>query len=371
MLDIHLDVQPRGLMVYWGQSYHYLFHPLWLRENSMDAEYRDENIGARIPQATDHPLDIAIDSAQIDSNGNVNLMFSDGHSCDFPVKMLRDRAEQHRPDDLIGAKVFWGRGFDDYPTYELTDLQNDESRVLSALGTLAKYGFVHVQGLAIDAHALKSLCDCVGPMRETNWGTLADVRNIPNPYDLTMTARSLAPHADNPYRLPAPGYIFMQCLRNNADGGESIMVDGFGVADALRKSAPEAFDALTTIAPNFRHAEDSAILEDSGPLIELNEAGDVQRVRFSNRTEQVPPLSPTTLDRYYRGRKQFADLIFSDEHTLTTKLQPGDAFIWDNYRIFHGRTAFDITTGDRHMRHCYLDRDTVSSRQKCLMRDLG
>ncbi|NKB76037.1 MAG: DUF971 domain-containing protein [Gammaproteobacteria bacterium] len=309
MSDIRLEIQPQGLMIHWGETFNYLFHPLWLRENSNDPEYRDENIGARIPQAADHSLDIAIESAEIDTACTVKLAFSDGHHCEFPEKRLRACAEKHRPDDLIGDKVFWQRGFQDYPTYQLETLKNDESAVLAMLATLAKYGFAHVQGLAIDDGALKSLSDCVGPMRETNWGTLADVKNIPNPYDLTMTARSLAPHTDNPYRLPGPGYIFMQCLRNNAVGGESLMVDGFGVAMTLKSADPEAFESLTTIVPNFRHAEDSAVLEDSGPLIELNEAGEVARVRFSNRTEQVPPLSTDTLNRYYRGRKKFAELI--------------------------------------------------------------
>lgn len=369
--DLALEIQPEGLMVRWGETHRHLFHALWLRENSNHPSNRDPSIGARIPQATDFPLDIKVTDARLGDGERIMLTFSDQHQCEYDQGALLQSAKQLRPDDLKGEKIHWGEGFSDYPTYALNGLQENESTVLDMLSTLATFGFVHVTGLPIRQNALKMLTDCVGPMRETNWGTIADVKSIPNPYDLTMTSRSLAPHGDNPYRHPAPGYIFMQCLENDADGGESIIVDGFGVASQLRKLDPQAFDALTQIAPNFRHAEQSAVLEDSGPLIELNEAGEVRRVRFSNRTEQVPPLSAATLDRYYRARKKFAQLIFSKQQTLTTKLQPGDAFIWDNYRILHGRNAFDTSTGNRHMRHCYLDRDTVSSRQKCLIRDLN
>ena len=103
-------------------------------------------------------------------------------------------------------------------------------------------------------------------------------------------------------------------------------------------------------------------------MIGVSSEGEVTRIRFSNRTEQVPALEPEVLTRYYSARRAFCELLFAPENSFVLKLQPGDGFIWDNYRLLHGRTAFDTSTGDRHMRHCYLDRDTISSRQKCLMR---
>ena len=240
--------------------------------------------------------------------------------------------------------------------------------ILDALNEVGRTGFVKVEGIPVKVDSLFEFARLVGPPRETNWGTVTDVRNIPKPYDLTMTARALSPHADNPYRLPGPGYIFMHCLRNDANGGESTIVDGFGMAIRLRNENPEAFETLTTVIPNFRHDEKSAILEDSGPLINLDSSGNITRIRFSNRTEQIPALEPSVLERYYSARRAFAELIFAEENTFVLKLKPGDGFIWDNYRLLHGRKAFDTLTGDRHMRHCYLDRDTVSSRQKCLNR---
>jgi gamma-butyrobetaine dioxygenase len=106
-------------------------------------------------------------------------------------------------------------------------------------------------------------------------------------------------------------------------------------------------------------------------LIELGYDGGVRRIRYSNRTEQVPPLEPALLARYYAARRAFADLIFAPEMTLTIKLKPGDGMVLDNFRLLHGRTAFDPATGDRHLRHCYMDRDVVSSRQKVLLRRFG
>ena len=67
------------------------------------------------------------------------------------------------------------------------------------------------------------LAGLMGPIRITNWGGMADVKAIPNAYDLTMTPRHLEPHSDNPYRDPVPGYILLHsatplplvCSRNS------------------------------------------------------------------------------------------------------------------------------------------------------------
>ena len=365
-----IELQAKGVAVFWHDGTHHVFHPLWLRESSTHPEYRDLGTQMRMPPAYELPLDISLTMANVTENGGLTVSFSDGHSCTFAGDHLYKSVHKRRPDDLVGQHSYWDSTFSDFRKFSYTAMQNDEKTVLAAIQSVAQFGFAYVEGLPLELDELDRFARLVGPPRETNWGTITDVRNMPNPYDLTVTSKLLWPHVDNPYRLPAPGYIFMHCIRNDADGGESTIVDGFGAAMALKEIDPEAFEALTTIAPNFHHAEENAILEDYGPMIQVDETGEVRRIRFSNRTEQVPTLDHDTLDRYYRARQLFSELIFSEQLTLITKLKPEDGFIWDNYRILHGRTAFDITTGDRHMRHCYVDRDSMSSRHKCLLQSL-
>lgn len=82
------------------------------------------------------------------------------------------------------------------------------------------------------------------------------------------------------------------------------------------------------------------------------------RVRYNNRTERIPPLPPEQLERYYAARRAFFALITAPELTLTPKLAPGEMLIMDNYRLLHGRTAFQLSQGVRHLRQGYVDRDT-------------
>jgi gamma-butyrobetaine dioxygenase len=359
------------LSLAWSDGTRHPFHALWLRERSDSPDNRDPGTGLRVTQAAFLPLDLKITAAEVDAAGALQLTFSDGHACGYAADELRHCISRIWPDDLVGEKALWDGSLANLPEMSCPRLLDDERAVLELLDTTARHGFSMVRDIPIDEGALEAFAERVGPVRTTNWGRITDVRSMENPYDLTMTPRSLSPHADNPYRLPGPGYIFLECLRMSDVGGESTIVDGFCAAQRLRAADPEAFEVLTQVAPGFRHAEDEAILEHAGPLIELGYDGDVRRIRYSNRTEQVPPLEPALLTKYYAARQAFADLIFAPEMTLTIKLKPGDGMVLDNFRILHGRTAFDPATGDRHLRHCYMDRDVVSSRQKVLLRRFG
>jgi len=66
-----------------------------------------------------------------------------------------------------------------------------------------------------------------------------------------------------------------------------------------------------------------------------------------------------------------AEEVWSPDNTLRFSLKPGEAYVVDNYRLFHGRTEIRLATGNRHLRQCYMDRDMVSSRQKVLRRALN
>ena len=367
-----IATETNGLRIAWSDGLAFTFHPLWLRERSFAPSNKDPATGHRVQEAAFLPLDLTIESAALLPNGRVNLHFSDGHGCAFGLDDLRSCIERPLPDDLVGPKQLWDAGLDSLPWHDFAAL-SDERALLALLNDLARLGLALVRGLPQQHDALQQLTGLIGPIRQTNWGGIADVKSIANPGDLSMTGRALEPHVDNPYRLPGPGYIFLHCLENSAAGGESLAIDGFNAATRLRTAAPDAFRVLTTMPVTFRYApeDDDAILEHFGPLIELRSDGQLHRIRFHNRADQVAVADSDSLSRYYAARRAFAELIWSDESMLRFKLQPGEAYVVDNYRLLHGRTEIDLATGSRHLRQCYMDRDIVSSRQKVLRRRFG
>ncbi|WP_119302934.1 TauD/TfdA family dioxygenase [Dongia deserti] len=365
-----IKIRDDGLEVVWSDGKSFVFHPLWLRERSFDASNKDPATGHRVQEVAFLPLNLSIARAKLDGNDGVSIDFSDGHSCRYDFDDLRHCVDCPLPDDLVGEKVLWDASLNALPWHQYDELKSSPFHLLELLDSLATLGFALVRGMGSHENELAAFAALFGPIRETNWGRIADVKSIANGYCLSMTGRALEPHVDNPYRLPGPGYIFLHCLENSAEGGESIIVDGFNAAAKLAVHDPAAYDTLSRALVTFRYADNDAILEHHGTLIEHDVNGRLVRVRFHNRADQVVAKRPAELAAYYRARREFAELLWSDRLTVRFKLRAGETYIVDNYRILHGRTEIKLATGNRHLRQCYMDRDIVSSRQKILLRSL-
>lgn len=372
-LTTNATLQKGILAITWRDGTQQLFHPIWLRERLPDADILDSRTGQRLIEAAELPLDLKITSCVATEDDHFALTFSDGYKAEIVAGWLQQVAQpaparQSSYGQVAPDLQVWDAGLTALPQADLTQLQRDETALGKMLQELHRFGFLIVHNVPTEMDGALELTKCIGPIRITNWGGLADVKAIPKAYDLTMTTRGLEQHADNPYRTPVPGYIFLHCLRNDAEGGESVIVDGFRVAQELRARDARAFETLTTIRPRFRYADSTAILESDGPLIELDGDGRLHQVRYSNRTEMVDHLPIDELDRYYQARQLYFHLLNDPALVLTFKLAPGDCMIMDNYRLLHGRKGFKLDTGMRHMRQCYMDRDTVGSKRKVLAR---
>ena len=340
-------------------------HPLWLRERCACPECRDPGTGQRLLDSWSLPVDIAIRTIAADGD-RLTVTFSDSHVGSFSLSDLRRALD--RPVDERDDIQLWDASLTAFPEADWRRAGRDDAALYDMLEQLRRFGFVLVRNVPAETDAVGEVVERIGPMRRTNWGGIADVKAIASAYDLTMTSRGLEQHTDNPYREPVPGYIFLHCLVNDADGGDSTITDGFRVAQELQRSAPEEFDALTRVRPSFTYVDDDTILENAGPLIELDARGRVRQLRLSNRTETAPAEDPALLDLYYRARQRLARLVNDPRFQLQFKLGPGDLMIMDNYRLLHGRTGYALGTGHRHMRQCYMDRDSVGSRRKVLAR---
>ena len=339
------------------------FAALWLREHSPDAETLDPRTGQRLVEAAELPLSLSIQTAEV-ADGRLCLQFSDGHCTAFDLAALFDDQPSDPP------KRLWDAASAPRPEADFCAALADDVVLSDLLEALHRDGFVIVSGVPTEADGMQPLIDRIGPLRRTNWGGIADVKSVANAYDLTMTQRGLEPHTDNPYRDPIPGYIWLHCLTNAAEGGDSTLADGFMAARLLRERDPEAYASLTRVTPGFRYRDDDTHLESEGPLIELDSHAEPVRVRYSNRTERVPVLPAEELETYYAARQAFYQLITGEELTHNLKLDPGQMLIMDNYRLLHGRSAFQLAGGVRHLRQGYVDRDSTASRRRVLRQRL-
>ena len=368
-----MDIKHTGsrLRVSESDGFTHEFHAFWLRESSTNPEHRDARTGHKVADADKIPLDVAIIEA--DQKGDcLVLEFSDGHKAEYSIAGLRRAAEHPFTQELLGERQLWNASLPILPRYPLESLHTDPRTLLRLLDDIAKLGFVLVEGMPAELDGMARFIELLGYMRITNNGGIEDIKAVPmgKAYDLSMTPRALEPHVDNPYRIPQPGYVLLHCLANDAQGGESGLTDGLYVAEKMRREFPDLFTALCTTPVRFRYADDQAILENTSPFIDLGVDGKVKHVRFHGRCDQVIADDPARLDVFFRARRKYAELIGADAIQLRFKLQPGEMFMVDNFRIIHSRRAFRLETGSRHMRQAYIDRDVVSSRHKTLHRNI-
>ena len=66
------------------------------------------------------------------------------------------------------------------------------------------------------------------------------------------------------------------------------------------------------------------------------------------------------LEAYYAAWSKFVALANAPAFKLELKLAPGEAVVWDNSRLMHGRTAYP-TGGRRWLQGAYIDWDEVQS----------
>ena len=127
------------------------------------------------------------------------------------------------------------------------------------------YGFIILQGVPSEQGQVLRVGAQFGFTRETNFGAVFDVRSAPSASDLAYTSVHLDPHTDNPYRSPVPGIQLLHCLINETTGGLSTLVDGFAVAEALRREDPAAFKILSETPVRFRYQDPSTEFTASAP----------------------------------------------------------------------------------------------------------
>ena len=227
-------------------------------------------------------------------------------------------------------------------------------------------GFVIVKNTSVEEGSVIKFAEMFGPVRTTNFGKHFDVVSKPNPNDLAYTSLGIKAHTDNPYRKPMPGIQILHCISNEADGGDSSLADGFAVAEHLKINEPEMYKMLTETDVLFKFIDKDIILENYGKLIELDHKGKYLQSRFSGRLEYVPYLEPHQLQKFYEARKKLYHLYESEEFELNFRLESGMLMMFDNIRVLHGRTEYDVNTGFRHLQGCYIDHDSTEGKLRRL-----
>jgi gamma-butyrobetaine dioxygenase len=351
------------------------FHAIWLRDNALDAETRSPGNGQRLITIGDIPAETRLLSAEVDGP-DVEVKFGpDGKTSRFAagwlIRHCYDHPESARAPLCPMACTTWDAALD-APVFDYAAVCRNPAHRCAWLAAIARFGFAKLEGGPIEDGGLFAIVDLFGYVRETNYGRHFEVRTEVNPTNLAYTSAGLQAHTDNPYRDPVPSLQVLYCLENSAEGGESMVVDGFRAAELLAVDDPEGFALLSGHPARFEYRGGEGVaLRARRPMIELSPDGEIIAVRFNNRS--TAPITDVPFDRmpgYYAAYRKFAAIIDDPAMAVAFRLEPGESFIVDNTRVLHARKGYS-STGSRWLQGCYADKDGLLSTLAALRAQAG
>ena len=368
----HLWSVPDMLGIEWADGTMSEFASLWLRDNLR--EDRDPHSGQRLIDIADLPEDPKIRSA-VAHDGAVDLEWeAESRSASFDLQWLFAHAPNRslRPEFtpkrwLEGARLDAAR---DFAWATFSEAQPNRTLRARWLTRLLQDGIAFLSDVPSNEGGILDAASLVGRVSETNYGLVYDVRSVPQPENLAYSDLGLGLHTDNPYREPVPGFQVLHALIASPDGGESLFGDGFAIAEHLRATVPEAFAVLTQTPVPFLYRSKDAELYAERPLIQLSCSGEVSAVHYNSRSIAPLRLAARDTARFYSAYRRFAVLLRNSNFHLQFRLRDGDLVVFDNQRTLHGRTAFSSAKYPRHLRGCYLTRDSVYSQAALLRREI-
>ena len=356
------------LVVTWADQSETAYPTIWLRDNCPSGFH---------PQTAERLLDLleldpapVLRAARLEGDEAV-LSYADGHVSRMPL----DWFTSHRPgqpaaDPAAVPPECWHADLTaaGIPRFRADRILADDAVLEEWMRQTARRGLSIVEGLDERIEAGVEIAERIGFLRKTNFGTTFEVVSMPDPNNLAYTAVALPLHTDLPNQEVPPGFQFLHCLANSAEGGESIFADGFAIAEDLRTEDPQAFRQLCETSIPFRFHDRDTDIRVREPVISLDDQGGLSQIRYNAHIAAVFDMPAEAMAGYYRAYRAYMVKTRDPRYRLEFKLVAGEMVAFDNRRVLHGRGAFDPASGFRHLHGCYVDRGEFLSRLRVLAR---
>jgi len=351
-IERHID----SVLVQWEQGASSSFPFIWLKD--IDPLGFHPQTQERLFDLTKIDLNIQPSNISFNEQGLI-LQWPDIEDESFyACSLLKQYSTQCQLVD--SAEVAYKSWHDSFSITKFTVSSMSDAAALKAmLKKLKQDGIVIVSELVGEFDG-GNFGDNIGFKRETNFGVMFEVFNKPDPNNLAYTDVELPLHTDLANQELPPGYQFLHCIKNDAQGGESVLADGFAIAEDLREQEPAFYEVLSTRKMGFRFHDKNYDIRYCHTLIK-EESGVIKEFIFNAHLAQTVSFEDDRAFEYYRAYQHLMTRIRQQKYAISFKLKAGEMMIFDNRRVLHGRKGFDATSGERHLRGYYIDRTEVDS----------
>ena len=354
-----------SLEITWSDGVVSRYPWLWLRDHAHDEDtmhpvtQQRQLFTARVPR-TLRGLDCTIDGDELVVTWDVLEPTSR-----LPLSFLQAYRLPRVPRVSVEVPVtLWNAASITTPTVPFDAVMSTEAGVAQWLGRTLQYGFCIVAGTPATAAATEELLHRVSYIRETIFGGFWEFQADMAKADTAYSTLELRGHTDSTYSNDAPGFQLLHCLEFDGSGGESTIVDAFAIARRIEAEEPDLFELLSTVPVPGQYLGDGAHLMAARPVFRHDHTGRLVQVSFNNYDRAPFLLEEHDMVAFYDAIRLFDEIANEPSMQWRHVLQPGEALLFDNWRVLHGRAAY---TGLRRMCGGYLNREDVESRLRQLL----
>ena len=334
------------------------FPYIWLRDHCKDIENWDERSNQRKLFTALVDPNIKIEETKIiEDNKKIEVKWPDMnksiyYSGDFLYKNSLENISSN------SGEALWDKQSINKAKLEIKfdELEKNEG-FKNLLQTIKTYGFSIINNCPTEMKTVEDIANKIGYVRNSIFGDLWSFESNTEMADSAYTQEELRPHTDGTYNHDAPGLQLLLCCEYEAEGGESIMVDGFKIAKILRENHGTSYNILSEIDIPGRYFGDGVELIAKRPVFKFRNKKLIQ-VSFNNYDRGDFRLPNNKINDFYAAIRAFDKLANAKEMQWRQILKPGQLLIFNNWRVLHGRSEF---SGKRKMSGCYINKEDFES----------
>lgn len=361
-------VSGNAIEIEWKDGHTSKFHNSWLRFCCQCEQCRQAHSGQKTFDVLSIPDPLELSDFSVSKNQeNLQLTFENegDHQGVISLQWLRENCYSDAARRIDSQKRITQPHLGEHslPEVNYSDIMESKEGLWKMLSQLSDHGVSLVKDVPTDEDHCAKVARLFGPVLETIYGKSFDVKSVPNPINIAYSDVALDLHMDLMYYESAPGLQLLHCLRYDpeVEGGESLFLDSFHVAEEFRKQFPEQFENLVRIPGTFQkiHFErDYPVkLVYKRPHIVLNPDKEIVAVNWSPAFEGTLSVPEEDVEPYYEAYRTFSKLLDESPLQKSVKMQPGDLVCFNNRRVLHGRKAFTLNGGMRFFKGTYVNID--------------
>ena len=354
----NIKILPDKLSILFSDNREDNFLNIWLRDHAKDKDSWDSRSNQRKIFTANLDPKLYIKEANLKDDGkSIDILWSDlKKPINYPSSFFLKNFKTLKKNET-NLKIWQKKDLGN-------DIYHDFENVISKdgyktfLNKLHKFGFVVVQNCKTEMSSVEKIANKIGYVRETIFGGLWSFESNQDMADSAYTQEELRPHTDSTYSNDAPGLQLLLCCHYNATGGESIMVDGFKIAENIKQESKDLFNLLSEIEVKGQYIGDGVFLEAKRPILRLNDKRKLIQVSFNNYDRAEFRIEDKKTLNFYEAIRKFDLMADNKNFQWRHILKPGELLIFNNWRILHGRGAFK---GERKISGCYINKEDFDS----------